>query len=770
MGTIKKTQCSMCAASCGLEMEVENNQIISVRPDPDSPRSDNYCCRKGRAASYHTHHKERLTHPLKRVGDRFIPISWEQANKEIAEKANAILAKHGPRSFGLLGGALTGSHSPLVPLYGLMDGIGAQYHFNPVGIEFMGSWWSNGRIYGDQIRFQEPDDHNVDALVLWGCNAYVTHQMASARKVIRKHSQDPNKKVIVVDPVLSESARMADMHIALRAGTDALFAKALIAIIFEQGWHDQAFMDKWCNDVERIMPWFKGFDIEKALAVCRVPYAQALSFARILSDENWGVHQDLGVFCGRHNTLNSYLIVMLTVITGSMLVPKNNIVHDLYMESKTSNELDPNIWRTKDNCFPVAGVYPAGSFAQQVLNDDDDRIRMVFSSMNNPARSYPDSHRVKQALESLELLVCDDICMTETTQHAHYILPAKSTYEGQDFNTFQMNFPHVVCQLRQPVVEAPGECKETAEIWLDIADAMGLIPTLPAKLYSKAKHAVAHNDRIPYALELVKFLAMNKQYENIAQLIVGKTLGKPMGSAAASMLYAAMLISPLASSGKIERAGIKPNKKHFILNRLPKLKELTLMDAVFQHVMDKPEGVIIATTDIEDTDEYIRQSIKHEDKQFHLYCDEIDQYIKQVTPEQEQQQLDHYPFILSSGRHTDFGVNTTMRNPDSYQHREGGYSALINPTDAKMLNISEGEIIKIVTDAGEIEIPAQLSYKTTRGYAVVPHHYGLTFNGHKTGMGANQLTHEKAMDSLTGNPILRYVPCHITRLTSEQVA
>ncbi|MEO1189735.1 MAG: molybdopterin-dependent oxidoreductase, partial [Pseudomonadota bacterium] len=298
MGVIKRTQCGMCAVSCGLEMEVENNQIVSVRPDPDSPRSQNYCCRKGRAAKYHTTHTERLTHPLKRVGDEFVEISWEQANREIAEKANAIINRHGPRSFTVLGGGLAACHSPVVPLIGIMNGVGSQYQFNPIGIEFMGSWWSNGRIYGDQSRYQEPDEHNTDNLVLWGCNPYVTHQMSSARRVIREMSNDPNKRVITIDPRVTETARMSDIHIALRAGTDSLFLRALIALILERDWQDHAYIDKWCKDFDKAAAWFKGFDIEAALKVCRVPYAQVEAFAKILCTEDWGVHQDLGVFCG----------------------------------------------------------------------------------------------------------------------------------------------------------------------------------------------------------------------------------------------------------------------------------------------------------------------------------------------------------------------------------------------------------------------------------------------------------------------------------------
>lgn len=78
MGVWKKTQCNNCGLSCGIEVEVENNKIINVRPDKDSPRTKGYCCRKGRAVKYFQHHGDRIKYPKKKVGDHYEQISWEQ--------------------------------------------------------------------------------------------------------------------------------------------------------------------------------------------------------------------------------------------------------------------------------------------------------------------------------------------------------------------------------------------------------------------------------------------------------------------------------------------------------------------------------------------------------------------------------------------------------------------------------------------------------------------------------------------------------------------
>nr|WP_320026042.1 molybdopterin-dependent oxidoreductase [uncultured Acetobacterium sp.] len=105
MGKLEKTSCTFCGTHCGLEMEIENNQIINVRPDPDSPRTKGYCCRKGRTSKYFQHNPDRLNYPLKRVGSEFVRISWEQAFTEISEKLSKILDESGPRAVARVGSA-----------------------------------------------------------------------------------------------------------------------------------------------------------------------------------------------------------------------------------------------------------------------------------------------------------------------------------------------------------------------------------------------------------------------------------------------------------------------------------------------------------------------------------------------------------------------------------------------------------------------------------------------------------------------------------------
>ena len=170
MGEWKKTGCVLCAQNCGLEVLVENNRIVKSRPDKDNPRSQGYVCRKGLKVAHHQHNAERLTHPLKRVGDEFQRISWDQALDEIAEKLRSLVDEHGPRCLAYMGGGGQGCHAEAAFGVRLLRGPGSRYHYNALGQELTGHFWVAGRFSGKQYLHFIPDEHNCELLLGIGWN------------------------------------------------------------------------------------------------------------------------------------------------------------------------------------------------------------------------------------------------------------------------------------------------------------------------------------------------------------------------------------------------------------------------------------------------------------------------------------------------------------------------------------------------------------------------------------------------------------------------
>ena len=200
MGEWKKTGCVLCAQNCGLEVFVEDNRITKTRGDKDNPRSKGYVCRKGANIAFHQHHKDRLTHPLKRVGDKFERISWEQAISEIAARLKEIIGTHGPKSYAYMGGGGQGCHFDAAFGVRLMRALGSRYHYSPLAQELTGIFWAIGRFTGRQYLFGIPDEHASDMILAIGWNGMQSHQMPRAPLVLKEFSKNPDKLLVVIDP------------------------------------------------------------------------------------------------------------------------------------------------------------------------------------------------------------------------------------------------------------------------------------------------------------------------------------------------------------------------------------------------------------------------------------------------------------------------------------------------------------------------------------------------------------------------------------------
>jgi anaerobic selenocysteine-containing dehydrogenase len=530
----QKTGCVLCAQNCGIEVLVEGNTIKKVFPDKDNPRSRGYVCRKGLNVASHHHHADRLTHPLKRVGDGFVRISWDQALEEIAGKIEKIRDEHGPRAFAYMGGGGQGCHFDAFFGIQFMRALGSRYHYNPLAQELTGYFWVNGRLFGRQNRIPVPDEANADMLVAWGWNGMASHQMPRAPIVLKEFAENPSKILVSVDPRKSETARTANIHIPVRPGTDALLAKAMIAVILKNGWENRTYIEKHVSGWDTVKRGFLGFDAKRAIAVCGLGYEEVVSFCRLLATRRWTVHTDLGVIMNRHSTLASYLIAVLAVICGRALVPGGIVISGtLTTLGFHTDERDPRTWRTAETDFPaIQGFHPPAVLPEEILSDHPERIRAVITGSSNPLRSYPDTTAYEEAFKKLDLLVTLDIAMTETARLAHYVLPARSGYESFDGTFFPWTYPEVFFQLRRPVVRPEGERLENGEIFTRLADKLGLIPPIPDSLSKAAK-----KDRTAFAMELAMAARKNPEILKRMILVIAKTLGKEMGSAHLSLLW-----------------------------------------------------------------------------------------------------------------------------------------------------------------------------------------------------------------------------------------
>jgi anaerobic selenocysteine-containing dehydrogenase len=738
----QKTGCVLCAQNCGLEVVVEDNRMVKVRPDKSNPRSEGYACRKGLNVIYHQHHQQRLTHPLKRVGDKFERISWDQAVDEISDKLKSILEIHGPKSLAYMGGGGQGCHFEAAFGVRLIRGLGSHYHYNALGQELTGSYWVWGRALGRQNLIVGPDHHNTDMLLAVGWNGMMSHQMPQARKFLTRFAKNPDKLLVVIDPRLSETAKIADIHLAVRPGTDALLTRAMIAIILQEDWHAKDYIAQHVSGFDLIAPLFVDFDARRAVELCDLDYDQVLDLCQKLATRKWSMHYDLGVLMNRHSTAITYLQVILMAICGRICMPGGNVIPgNLLPITSHSDERDPRTWRTATTDFPaIAGVFPPNVMPEEILSDNPERLRAVICGQSNPLRSYADTSCYEKAFKYLDLLVTAELAMTETAQLSHYVLPARSAYESWDGTFFPWTYPGIFFQMRRPVVEPEGEPLEVSQIYTRLADRLGMIPKIPDSLYAAAKE-----NRLKFGMALMNFAQSEPKAMNVMPFVLAKTLGKELESANLAALWGLLMTAPKQFQENAARAGFTPG--------------MTLGENVFQAILDHPEGIWVGRLNPEKNMEKIR----NEDGRINISIPELTDWIQSIDTESEKKALEgdnRFPLVLSAGLHMDNNANTLMRNP-AWNRDRRACTVAMHPKDAEALNLQDGQMVKVITEAGEVTIELQVTQTTRPGLVVIPHGFGLEYDGATYGANVNRLTKNTHRDRLAGTPIHRYVPCQV---------
>jgi anaerobic selenocysteine-containing dehydrogenase len=772
-----KTGCVLCAQNCGLEVRVEENRMVKVRPDKANPRSRGYACRKGLNVAHHQHHADRLTHPLKRTADGFERISWEQAIGEIAQKLKTVVDRHGPRTYAYMGGGGQGCHFEAGFGRTLMKLLGSQYHYNAVAQELTGYFWACGRHTGRQTDFHIPDEERADMLLAVGWNGMESHQMPRAPLVLREFSTNADKRLVVIDPRRSKTARLADIHLAVRPGTDALMVRAMIAIILENGWEDRTYIERHTTGFDQIRPWFENLNVKEALAVCGLEVQTVVDLCRELGRRRWCLHTDLGIYMNRHSTLTSCLYNILLAVCGRLCVPGGNVIPGKFMPiGAHTDERDPKHWRTVATDFPILmGYSPPNVLPEEILGDHPDRTRAVIVCASNPLRSYADTTAYEKAFDRLDLLVTIELAMTETARLSDYVLPARSGYESWDGTFFTWTWPEVYFQMRQPVVEPEGEPLECGEIFTRIADAMGLVPEIPDALYQTAQR-----DRFAFAVELMTLARSNPGIMKAIPFILAKTLGQVLGSGNLAALWGLLFTAPEKLRKDALRAGLSaegwgeairsaPGKLPIILKSMARNCSAVPLaglhpragygERLFQAVMDHPEGLWLGESDAEKNMAAIRTPSGRID----LYIPEMEAWLKDLTPEREAAILapdPEFPLVLMAGRHVRTNANTLMRDP-AWNRGRRTCTLAMHADDAAALNFEDGQQVKVITAAGEATTELEISSAARAGQVAMPHGFGLVFQGTVTGANVNRLTKNTHRDPLAGTPLHRYVPCRV---------
>ena len=272
-------------ASCGVEVTVKNNRVLKISADKQNPHSWHDFCAKGRTRGQLVEHPRRILHPMRRVGDSYVEATWDEAISDIATRMNALIEADGPDSVAAYWGNPAGhSSSNVMFMTAWLDAIGTKSRY------FVGSVDQNAMhvvataMYGSQLMAPVSDIDNCDYFLLVGTNPAVSAWNwletvpGGWKRALDRQKQ--GAKLVVVDPLRTESAAKADMHLAVRPGQDWALLLAMVKVILDEGLEHRRTAPNLATGVPELRQLVAEADLDDLAARCEIARGQIEQVAR----------------------------------------------------------------------------------------------------------------------------------------------------------------------------------------------------------------------------------------------------------------------------------------------------------------------------------------------------------------------------------------------------------------------------------------------------------------------------------------------------------
>ena len=480
-----RTFCRVCEPACGLVARVEAGRVAALRPDNEHPISQGWACNKGLATFDIHHDPDRLSHPLKRTASgSFERISWDQAFDEIAAKLRAIHGARGDWSTAMYIGNPTAFNALIgVGMTPFIAGLGTRQLYTAGTQDCSNKFAASEFVYGTSTVHPLPHFDHTNYLLILGSNPAVSHMsfisIANPMNVLRA-AQQRGAKIRFVNPRRIESVKSGVGElIQIRPDTDIYFLAALLNELDRIGAFDAAVIAAHGKNIDGLRAFIAAYSPERVASVTGIAAETIREVARDwAAADGASATMSTGVNMGRHGTLAYWLVQMLSFVTGNLDRRGGNIESvGFYPTASRSGRTDPA--RTFfDSRFGrlrhVRGSRPGNLLPDEILTPGPDQIRALFVVAGNPLLSMSDEIRLREALQSLELLVCIDIYRTATAQLAHYVLPATDQFERADVTYAGLGLqhrPHV--QYTDAVVAPRDERREEWWIFARLCQSLG---------------------------------------------------------------------------------------------------------------------------------------------------------------------------------------------------------------------------------------------------------------------------------------------------------
>jgi anaerobic selenocysteine-containing dehydrogenase len=703
--------CMLCEASCGIEVEHDGSHVFSVRGDDADPFSRGHICPKGVALADVQNDPDRLRHPLRRRGDRFEEVSWEEALDEAASKLHAIQARHGRDAVAMYTGNPTGHSYAAVLLTGhLADTLGTRNRYSATSVDALPLVLASTLMFGNQAVVPVPDLERTDFLLMLGANPAVSNGSAMCSPDVAgklRALRNRGGRLVLIDPRRTETAALADAHHFIRPGADALLLAAMLHTIFAEGLDAPGRLLPLLDGWEELPGLVEPFAPERVAAAVGMEASEIKTLARDFANAPAAAcYGRMGTCVQEFGGLASWLIYVLNIVTGNLDREGGSMfataAADLPAVAKAIGQGGHfGKFRSRVSELPEFNdELPVASFAEEMETPGEGQIRALVTHAGNPVLSLPNGRRLERAFENLEFMVCVDIYQNETTRHADLILPPTFGLEREHYSLVQLGLAvRNSARYAPPILDRPAGLRDDWDILLDLATRIGRKRGGGERAKAGIMNAVLRAVRPKGLLRLM--MRLGSQPISLGRLereVHGVDLG-PLTQRLPKLL------------GKGGRIRVAPE---LFANDLPRLER-----KLNEPVSAGPNGLVLIQ----------RRALR---------CN-----------------------------------NSWMHNVQRLVSGQARCVLLMHPDDAGHRGLSTGQRVVVKSRVGEVEVPLEITDNVMIGVVSLPHGWGHDTPGNgqsvataHAGASVNDITDDGWIDAACGTSSLFGVPVNVTRLNA----
>jgi anaerobic selenocysteine-containing dehydrogenase len=706
--------CNLCEAICGIEIEVRDGSILSIRGDREDPFSSGHICPKAVALQDIYDDPDRLRHPMRRTKDGdWERIGWDEAFDLTAEGIRKVQHNHGLDAVGVyLGNPNVHNWGSL--LYGppLMRSLGTGNLFSATSVDQLPHHVAATLMFGHKLLLPVTDIDHTQHLLVLGANPVVSNGSMMTAPGFKRRLEELKMRggrLVVIDPRRTETARIADQHHFIRPGTDALLLMALLQVIIDEGLENLGRLGKICDGLETVRSVVADFTPERVAPIVGIGAEAIRTMAREFATADSAVcYGRIGVSTQIFGSLCQWLINVLNIVTGNLDRPGGAMFTrpavDL-VASTGRGSLGRRSSRVRG--LPgFGGELPVAALAEEILTDGPGRIRALMTVAGNPVLSTPNGVQLERALAELDFMVAIDFYLNETTRHANIILPPTTALEHDHYDlVFNLLAVRNTAKYSPPLFDPRPDARHDWQILAELHRRLDRGP-LTARWKRRLKAKLGPR----------------------RMLDLGLRFG-PYGS------------------------GLRPFASGLTLRRLE----------------TNPHGL-----DLGPLEPCLPERLRTRTRRIELSPQPFVDDVKRL--EQQLDESPASASLLLIGRRQLRSNNSWMHNYRRLMGGKDRCTLLMHPNDASNLGLEDSNQVVIVSRTGRIEAKLELSDEMMRGVVSLPHGWGHHRAGTRIataeqhpGASLNDVTDEQLVDPLCGNAVLSGFPVRIERADTERV-